>query len=591
MTAHRSPIGLVALAVGLIAGCGTFLDGPAMNRCGSDTDCRTGTCDLELGMCVSEPRTTLRVGLEVVSGTDPYGATTVPVTFPAFDVTGPVTDARGKLELPLQVPTFGIVRDVGTGGPVTAELRFVAASAIEGGPAAQITAVAGTETTRDGRDGFESNFATQLPPGQRFDVTVQPTGRWLSELPPLRATLDSIAGDGSARVPIEYPQGCSASVLLDPSGAGPQDCLVAIEGSVVDPGGVAQAGMLVRVVDSSTGRVLSSTYTTGSDPEAEPGYFRVRLHFSRWIDPSTFFFRIVPSGARVEAEGPSATFTVDPAGLYEIDGRVTLLTPNPTAVVRYEGWVEGAGVGSLPGATLSFVSTEVEDGDTGVLGSYSTTTASLDDGRFEVQLVPGRYDVVITPLEPELAVERIEGLDLRTDGSGQLFEVPRRASFGGFVRTPNGTGMLNAQVRARARGVDLAGSLPGVALYARNAETYTDGRGGFGLPLDVGAFDVVVEPPAGSNYPWLVVPNQQIGSAGSEVAFTREWSIENPVPISGTASFRTGPDTLVPVVMGEIRAYAILETETGTRTIQIGRTTTDAEGHYTLLLPPSLSIP
>jgi hypothetical protein len=124
-----------------------------------------------------------------------------------------------------------------------------------------------------------------------------------------------------------------------------------------------------------------------------------------------------------------------------------------------------------------------------------------------------------------------------------------------------------------------------VAFFARNAETYTDGRGGFGLPLDIGAYDVVVEPPAGSNYPWLVKPNQAIG--GSPDPITREWSIENPVPITGTASFRTTVG-LVPVVMGEIRAYAILETETETRTIQIGRTTTDAEGHYTLLLPPSL---
>lgn len=592
---------LAGMSIGLWTACAGPETGLPTNRCDTDGDCATGSCYVELGMCVTEPRTTLRIGLEVVPATDPiYGGSPRTVSFEPVEV-----DGSGERNLRLQpgIPVLGFAAD-GLADPLTADISFTTDSLIPGVAPSAVSAQARSETVRDSTgEGFLYNFSTQLLPGRIYDVTVRPTGDYAALLPPLRAQYRT-PETGRHRITLRYPEPCSAAVMNDRGSS--ESCLATIQGLIVDGFGQPQEGMSVRVIDTVSGRTLSSTYTTGSDPEADPGWFQVTLPVEYWRDQESWVFRVTPTANRLEARGPIQTFAVAPSALYEDDGLITIRTPEVAGVVTYAGWVEAASTpaGSTParGATLQFISQDVVDDTTGAVGSFRTSTNADQDGRFEVQLLAGSYDIIITPSQSDavqsglsvLREERRIDPD-RPDGLrpeepipvlGQLFQLPCRTAFGGVVKTTTGVGMINATVRGNARGSDLGGTLPSVARYARTDTSLTDQEGRFSLDLDVGVYDIVVEPPEETNYPWRVVPDQAIGGSATPLADLYE--LEAPVTLTGIVSFDAGGSPIV-VANGELRAYAVIEAADGTtRAVQIGRTTTDEQGHYTLLLPPSL---
>lgn len=612
---HTRASSALLVAILLFSGCSHLdAEGPS-NRCGSDSDCLSGTCDVERGMCVGSTRTTLTVGIEVLPATDPiYGGSVRPFALEPFEVDEPVEEL--SLTLMPGIPVSGIVAD-GLGLPVTADVSFSTSSPIPGLASPTISTQSRSETMRDTRgDGFDYNFATQLLPGRLYDVTVRPTGEWASQLPPLRAMYMSPEAD-SHRVELRYPEPCSAAVMNDPTST--ESCLATIYGFVRNAAGDPVDGVSLRVVDPVTGQTLSSTYTTGSGAEAVAGRFEVTLPVERWRDQEGWLFRLTPTTARLEEHGPQQTFTVAPSALYEDDlGVVTILTPSVPNVVDYAGWVEGPDGMPAIGANLQFVSRDVIDETTGAVGTFTTTATTggdpercygdgrdADCGVFEVALLAGTYDIIITPSQSDprqarLGVLRVE--ERRIDPTppdgilpgehvpvmGQLFALDRRAAFGGTVRTAGGEGMLNATVRGQALGTTRDGELPLAARYARTNMSITDMNGLFALDLDVGVYDIVIEPPPGSNYPWLVVPDQAIAS---DATLSNVYELENPVLVTGVAAFEN-PDegaAPIPVANGEVRAYAVLETADGsTRAVQIGRASTDADGNYTLLLPPSL---
>ena len=105
MIAARSRLLLFFFAIAA-TGCGALVDGPPANRCEGNADCSAGTCDLERTMCVSQPPEAMRIGIEVVPATDPYGGTPLPVSFPPFEVTG-----SRDFEVPLGVSVLHALSD------------------------------------------------------------------------------------------------------------------------------------------------------------------------------------------------------------------------------------------------------------------------------------------------------------------------------------------------------------------------------------------------------------------------------------------------------------------------------------------------
>lgn len=554
---------LLAASVALTVGCGMLLDRPVANRCEADADCAVGSCDVEREMCVSAPRETMRVAVEVVPATGQNGGPSLPVSFGPFDVSGAV---ERNFELPLGVSVRGQVRHIGE--PVSASITFKLISDVPGGPPTPVATQTFSEPVRDGMEVFD--YGVQLLPDRIYEVTVQPQGEWRARLPPLRHRFQSPAENTRTVQPFTWGES-----------------LPRIQGVLVDGTGAGQAGMLVRALETS-GRAVSSTYTTGNDPERPTGWFEIVLTpgAESWI------FSINASSSRIEAGRPSPAFAVDPNALLEGPEGVTILVPSlATQVVTYGGFVEVAGSGGQgTPATLTFTARDVLDQSTHVLGSFTAMATTSEEeperGAFMVQLLPGTYDVVVTPTDPALSVLRetvrldaASGLEVL----GQTFQVRNRARYGGRVQTFGAESMPNALVRGRARGTTHGGRLPDVAVYARSSEELTDPNGQFNVPLDVGLYDVIVEPPSGTNWPWAIQRDVAIG--GSESPLTNVVELSAPVPLSGRAVHADGTF----VAGGELRAYAIVsEAEGSTRAVQIGRTHIDAEGNFTLLLPSSL---
>ncbi len=550
---------LVACAA-LLLGCERMAEGPVSNRCSQDAECATGTCDTAQSLCVSHPAEVLAIGVEVVPEMDPYGGTPLPVSFPPIDVSGP---AALDLELPLGVSVRGQVRSLGE--PVSASVTFTLLSQIPGGPPTRIETQTFPSPMREGTEIF--NYAIQLLPSRIYEVAIQPNGDWRAKLPPLRHRFES------------PPEGTRIIQTFDYS-----DGLPHVRGVIVDAAGVGQAGLLVRALEPVSGRVVSSTYTTGTDPELSVGYFEIVLApgVESWV------FSINASSSRLDAGRPSPTFAVDPRALLEgPEGVTILLPPVSDETITYGGTVEIAGApGRGVGASLTFTSRDVVDHATGAIGTFrtaATTRDAVDDeGAFEVRLLPGTYEVVITPTRTDLGVIR-ETVRIDPGGRGevlgQLFQLPARARYGGRVQTVEALPMLDARVRGIARASTYDGALSGVAIYARSSEAMTDPEGQFNLPLDIGLYDVVVEPPSGTHWPWAIQRNVPIG--GADAVVTTVVALDPPVPLSGRATF-VGDR---PVAGAEVRAYAIVAEEGATRTIQVGRARTDQDGRYTILLP------
>ncbi|MBX3273497.1 MAG: carboxypeptidase regulatory-like domain-containing protein [Sandaracinaceae bacterium] len=567
-------VGLFALS----AGCESITGGPPSNHCVSDDECVAARCDTALGMCVTESRRPMRLALEVRPMTEPYGGSVQAIPFAPFAL-----DGAGPQELELEpgVLVQGLVR--GGGAPIAAELTFSRQSPIPGRAPSTITVEASGATPVRLEAGREAAFLTQLLPG-RHELTVSPTGEWRALFPPLYRAYETPA-EGNGFLPLDYPPLCA-----DP--AADTDCLATFEGQVVDRAGVGQAGVVVRLVDRLTGRPLSSRYVTASDLERDPGYFRLVFPVEHWRATDGWFLRVSPAPHRVEEVGPSPIYTRPAEALTELDGMIRVLSPNVDAMrLTYAGTVEDADGRPLEGASVQFTSTDVTDPTTNITGTYTASVRTDASGAFSVELLghadsPATYDIVVTPSQSEgssgvLRVSRVLG----SSANGQLFTAPPRARFGGTVQTLTGERMLDARVEARTRGSDRDGALDPAAFLARSNQTSTDANGLFDLRLDVGLYDVVIEPPAGTNFPWRIERDVAIGSSGAP--FTSVYELEHPVPVTGVARWRVD-DTTQPVVDGEVRAYALVEGSDGSmRALLVARATTDARGAYTLLVPPS----
>lgn len=98
----------------------------------------------------------------------------------------------------------------------------------------------------------------------------------------------------------------------------------------------------------------------------------------------------------------------------------------------------------------------------------------------------------------------------------------------------------------------------------------------------MGVYDLVVEPPAGSDFPWVVRPGYGIG--GSASAVTEVFDLRMPAVVRGMATF--GDGTLVGGATVEV--YALIGEDGEERSVPIGRATTEVDGTFVLLLPPAI---
>jgi hypothetical protein len=579
------------------SGCSLVLDhadpGP-LNRCAADGDCRGARCDTSLGMCVADPETSYVYALQLVIPADESAAR------PALAANaGPFIASGGEsssgVVIGRPVPVVGRIRvdrDPGTAVdlvPLDAEIELtprVIDGSSEGGPRLP-SIIVGTLEATPGSLSRENDYLTQLIPGLAYQVEIRPRGQDARRYAPLRTEL---VLEGPQRFDIaEYPSELDRYV-----------------GVVVDPANYAQSGLEVRAIEVATGRLVSTVATSGrcelEGCSSEPGRFDIA------VDPGAgpWVFRIsAPPAYQDERAFP--TITIDPSVLApDASGYLRMLVPSPTDGRCFAGTIEFPGGAPAHGATITLRSRTIEHGGTGLLGSFTVQMTSsgraspsgvpssvgcsgsaLPEGGFEGRVLPGTYDIEIHPVEPGLGVYVGEVI-IRADADtlGHVFAMPRRTIVAGQVQRSGSEPVADAQVRALALHLPLADSPSeglDAALLNRTSETTTGESGLFELPLDVGLYDLIIEPPGGSGFPWMVQPDVEIRRAIVEPT-TEVFEVGAPLAIRGEAFFDDGS----PVRHAEISAFAIVGRAGSERSVPIGRAVTEDDGTFLLLLPAAL---
>lgn len=559
----------LALAALALSGCSLLLDGTERpsNRCSTDADCAMGTCDPELALCVAEPDAPYRVAIAITLPPDRTGRPQL--TANVLEISA-AHDAIATLPVRRPVRVEGRVRSETV--VLEADLVFSPRETRVGAPIAPM--LVSTASAEGNPLERANDFATELFPGS-YDVEVRPRGEDSSVFPPFRATLEL---EGPQHVDVMLP----AARTYDPLG-----------GWVVDAAGVGQDGLEVRAIEIETGRLVSSVATTATEAE-QAGAFH--LH----VDPAAGRWLLqVSAPADFQAVSAFPTIAIDPSVLVPVDaeGRVQLLVPSPESGRCFAGLVELGPLRPAIGASVTMRARDIRDVTTGIVGSFTvqmvtspgTTEATgcsgapLAAGGFEHRVLPGTYDVEIRPLEQAVGVYVGQVVIGDTDQLGQIFPMPSRTVIGGLVQLSSEDPIADAQVRAIPQRVPLPFAPTRVeALLNRPGEAVSDATGRFSLPLDVGVYDLVVEPPTASGFPWIVRPSYGIG--GSAAAVTEVLDVRPPAAVPGSAFFEDGE----PVSDAQIDVYAIVGVDGLERAVPIGRASTDAEGAFLLLLPPAI---
>lgn len=515
-------------------------------------------------MCVARSLDVpLAVALEVAHG-DGDG---VPVVLDPFVLEGPT--AR-TWTLPAQVEISGEVRDAH--GPLDAEVRFVPARLLRGTAGAAIVV-----TTMDADP--PGHYAARLPAGQEYRMEVHPVAL---ELPPFRRDLRAT---GNERIDVDYGE-------------------VELEERVFDvQGGPEGAGLLVRAVRLVGDAVVSSTGRVDRGRAAlwfpsDSGDVRIEVSVE---EPYQDLASRTAGSKGCDTSAPSyPTFSIADADVPRKHGVSMIeLPPYPTRIA-FSGTVDlcpGAHaprdeVTQLPVALRS--TAVLTEGETQAFsGTFgATTNAQFDDGqlRFCVEVVPGTYEVVVTPpagVECAIFAEtRLVSAPEGEDATGVLFVLPAPAHLTGALQAPDGMAIpgatIEAQALGRREGVQLAEGDASVTGYNRSHQTTSGEDGTFELPVDLGGYDVIVKPPAESGFPWRTLHDVNIGAR--DVDFRNVIDVTSPVRIDG----RLRVDGDGSVAGAEVRAYAVIDDAYDTeRAVPVGKVTVDAEGRFTLLLSPS----
>lgn len=560
------------LALGALSACSYDAAdiGPMfeMNTCSIDMDCGEGAACRE-GMCVAQSAdSTLTLALQVTPVRMPDGSDPIPLVLERFPVDGPLDRT---FTLPTPVIVEGDVRNAGM--PIDAEIRFTPMDVPSGFAARVITATASADAPPDA-----ATFRVQLLEGVEYRVAIRPGDR---SLPPYTQSLRA----GSQALSIDFAELSEAQ-----------------ERTFTITGGPEGRALLVRAFDLETSEALSSTATV-TDGEAvlrfasDPPPLRLEIRADQSY-PATAMLQ----DARCDAETPdfpvfSVTedeleITSDGSRLIELpqapqrirfEGRVSMCSAVPTNVVATE---------SLP-ITLHARSLNLPDGSQLRATYEATTTATLDSAtgelRFCVEVMPGEYDLLATPASTipcAIFAERrfIEAPD-GEHASGALLRLPLAAHLRGTLQTADQTPMRGATIDAVALGRELDES-DSVTRYNRSRQTTSAQNGTFEMAVDLGSYDVVVKPPAGSGFPWQV--RHDVDIAARAVPFATIIDMLSPVAVDGRLRYLDGSGRFEGA---EVVAFAIVadaRVPGAERALPIGKATADRDGRFRLLLPPSI---
>ncbi|MEY4582551.1 MAG: hypothetical protein RL701_7254 [Pseudomonadota bacterium] len=229
--------------------------------------------------------------------------------------------------------------------------------------------------------------------------------------------------------------------------------------------------------------------------------------------------------------------------------------------------------------------------------NYQTTVMATWDPdvkahTFCTSLVPGDYTIVISPpanLNCELFAERRLIKSVEAD-IPEVLQLHSPATLSGSVLSPDNVPIANASIDLLALGqtsIKLAENDRSVLPYNRSRQITSSSTGVFDLPVDLGSYDMIIKPPAQSNYAWRILYGVEVGSRGT--GFGTRLYLSAPVVVSGQLSYVDNSMRDQSLGSAEVHAYTLVDEGTPTeRRVEIARGQSDASGKVTLLLPAQL---
>ena len=563
------------LALAGLAGCSFDSEGAfaISNSCGGDASCSQGVCDDNI--CIDDSGASVDVAIEVLRGSsDPQVVTSSSWAFAPEPVSG---RSSRDLLLPATRQVLGTVRWDGARVPAT--LRFVRRMRDAVAPLASVPIEVDTLPEASGGDGSEDfDFSTTLVAGETYDVVVLPSSDTvmapaqepapaIRSLPPLYLVISIDDGDPSA--PFLFDITFPADLRYECEGINGIGCtlkaqVLSTDGQVELP----EAGLQVRAIDTTTGRVVSSIAETD-----QTGHFMIRISDTA----ADYLIRVTSS---VESDSFPAV-SVDPEEEFKDDPPEKRILIDRLARIQATGEVRDKIDRAVPGAAVRFLSTAIFEGSQpGLVGSFSASATTNEDGGFGVELLPGIYSITVTPPEDSdnswgiLSADAEVGEELTTI---ETLVIPSQLGLEGTVATFSDEPAAGATVLARAR----PGADP--SAMQRSQEVVSDARGKFAMSVDPGLFDMQVKVPAESGFSWFVEPDLLMSIDQGDLR--KEYLLEPPIAVYGV--IRTSEGEPLPNAL--VRGYLFNSSDGGpARPLQIAEAVSGEDGSYRLLIAPRL---
>ncbi|MET0341168.1 MAG: hypothetical protein ABW252_09205 [Polyangiales bacterium] len=566
------------LFVAMLASCSSDIEPaqPLLNQCTQQFECGVkDVCDPELKLCVRERADApYPVAFQVVPS-EASGALVDRLTLDTQQLQSRL--ALGEVRVPKAVVLSGRVMSDNTAREAT--LTFVPR-----GGRPYLSAPISAQTLPLG--GGELRFRARLAPNAQYDVRVYPVGTDAAQLPPHTFEVATSAGDG--QVDLTYGG----------------DLRQAFRGKLLDVNAVPQRGRKLRLREKVGGETVSSLGTvepdgsfvlyTKSDVLAHRSDHELQVGLEARREP--WLTSLAVDGARLRPDSnvivPAIPAPVRFIAGVEVDERASaavtfrsrFVPPSEQARVNGRDWCRAsldAGIVCTAALTVPL--------------AYEMSDASVPqrpaDRRVMVDLIPGDYQVFVRPVNegnevPAAGTTELDTLSIESQPdagaqSGYSFGLGTAKTYSGRVRSPLGKPMPFVTITAQALGLPGSPSEVGeVGRYNRTAEALSDRDGEFRLSVDLGYYDFVSTPPAGSGFAWSLWANRIIDDVVADLA-----PIAPDAPVIATGTLLTSDG--MPIGEARIDAFAVvrdLRTD-GQRAVRIGQAVSNDAGVFVLHLP------
>jgi hypothetical protein len=221
-------------------------------------------------------------------------------------------------------------------------------------------------------------------------------------------------------------------------------------------------------------------------------------------------------------------------------------------------------------------------------------------GSADLALLPGstaslrNYEVaVVPPPDSPYAIKCVAKLPLSSGGSAAMptspaaFVLARRTVLSGTVRRADQVAVAGVVIVATRTANDP--STPcAAAVSVQPATATTDATGAFRLYLDPGTYRIDYDPPAGTPAPRLTETGYVVSAPTAPTSITRPQTLPAGAVLEGTARDGAGAPLRLAAVRVLQPTCTSPETCAGPGRVAptlIGRTRTDADGHFRVIVP------